>query len=182
MKRSSPPACRRARAALQAQADGRPLPQRFQDHLASCPSCRRFQDFLAAYPRALQRGLDERLRGWPPAELQKILSDAPPGLSAQAAESAGLRRRRRRIWIPAAAAAAALLVAGWGALRLSEAGRSTLEARAELSAVVDRLYAAPLAEGVEGALVDPQPDVGRMLEGLSPESGLEGLGAGGFPY
>jgi len=182
MKSPSPPACRRVRAALQAQADGHPLPQRFQDHLAGCPSCRRFQDFLAAYPRALQRGLDERLRGWPPAELREILSDIPPGLSAQAVESESLRRRRRRIWVPAAAAAAVLLVAGWGALRLYEARRTALEVRVELSAVVDRLYAAPLAEGVEGALVDPQPDVGRMLEGLSPESGLEGLGAGGFPY
>jgi hypothetical protein len=179
MKSPSPPACRRVRAALQALADSHPLPQRFQAHLARCPSCRRFQDFLSAYPRALQEGLDARLRGWAPADLQEILCASSTGPAAQAAESEGTRRGRRRIWV--SAAAAALLVAGWGGLRLYDARRTARDVRAELSAAVDRLYSAPLVDGVESALVHPQPDVGRLLEGLSPESGLEGLGAGEFP-
>ncbi len=181
MKSPSPPACRRVRAALQSWTDGQPLPERFQAHLARCPSCRKFRDFLTAYPRALEESLDARFRGWPAVDLQELLSARPPGPAAQAAEPEGTRRRRRRIWVPAAAVAAALLVAGWGAMRLYDARRTARDVRAELSAAVDRLYAAPLADGVEGALVHPQPDAGRVLEGLSPESGLEGLGAGGFP-
>jgi len=179
MNRRSPPACRRVRAALQAWADGQRLPEGLQAHLDRCSSCRGFRDFLTAYPRALKTGLDARMRGWPPADLEALLSARPSGQVAPGAV-AGTRRRRRGIWALAAAAAAALMVAGWGAYRLFDAQLIARAVRAGLSAAVDRLYAAPLAGGVEGALVHPEPDEGRLLEGMSTEPGLEGLGAGWF--
>jgi hypothetical protein len=80
----------------------------------------------------------------------------------------------------AAAAAAALLMAGWGASRLYGSLQTARVVRAAVSAAVERLYAAPLADGVEGVLAQPEPDTDRLLEGLSPHSGLEGRGAGGF--
>jgi hypothetical protein len=72
------------------------------------------------------------------------------------------------------------MVAGWGAYRLYDTQRIARAVRAGLSVVVDRLYDVPLAGGVEGALVHPEPDEGQVLEGMSPENGLEDLGTGWF--
>jgi hypothetical protein len=181
MKKRSEPACRQVRAALQAWADGASIPEGAQAHLAHCRRCRSFQQFLAAYPHALQEGLAARMRDWPSAGIQAILSARPGGPAADgAAAAAGSQPRRRPLWAVAAAAAAALLVAGWGATRLYDSLRTARVVRAELSAAVERLYTPPLADGVESALRRPDPDIERLLEGLGPENGLEGLGEDGY--
>jgi hypothetical protein len=178
MMKKPKPSCRRVRGVLQDWADGAPIPDAVRAHLLHCARCRSFKEFLSAYPRALRAGLDGRMSGWAAPSLPAESPAGPP--APEPVIGADLCPGRRPWWAVGAAAAAVLLVAGWGAGRLYGSLQAARVVRAAVSAEVERLYAVPLAGGVESVLAKPEPGSDRMLEGFSPDSGLEGLGAGGF--
>jgi hypothetical protein len=62
-------------------------------------------------------------------------------------------------------------VAGIEAPRLAAEARTGRRVRAELDALVEDLYARPLAQGVEGVLAGD-----RLLEDLAEGDGLQSLG------
>lgn len=178
MMKKPMPSCRRVCGALQDWADGAPIPDAVQAHLLRCPRCRRFQDFLSTYPQALQAGLEGRMSAWPAPDFLAVPPARPAGPETDI--RGDQPPSRRPWWAVAAAAAAALLMVGWGAGRLYGSLRTARVVRAAVSAAVERLYAAPLAAGVEGALEQPEPGSEWLLEAFNPDSGLEGLGAGRF--
>jgi hypothetical protein len=158
--------CRRVRAWLQDVHDGEaPAGQaRFaraaEAHLERCPRCRSFREFLCGYGQELGAALDGLVRQ---------STTASPRAPARRAPA-----RRRIAWaVPAAAVALLAIAAGIQAPRLAAGARLERQVRAEMAALVEELYARPLAQGVENALA-----VRTVWEGLDQGDGLQGLGEG----
>jgi hypothetical protein len=78
--------------------------------------------------------------------------------------------------VPAAAAAVLAIAVGTQAPRLAAAARVQRSIREETFALVEDLFSQPLAQGVEASLFESS-----LLEGLSEEDGLQGLGEGEEP-
>jgi len=167
-------ACREVRALLQDLADARASSAAAEGlqaaaHLSRCPRCRRFQELLSDYPGRLAAALEAEVRGLP-----------VPSLLAAPGRPERLRPHPAELrWVlPAAAAALLALAVG---LPLAVVHARTLRGiRLQMSAVVDRAYDRPLAEGVESGLIRVV-DRDRLLEELDAEAGLRGLGGGSFP-
>ena len=176
--------CREVRALLQSLADARAgstggaegLREEAAAHLSRCPRCRGFQELLAEYPGRLAAALEAEVRGLPVPSLLAA-PGRPERLRAHPAASHTLGKRLRWV-LPSAAAALLALAVG---LPLAAVQARTLRGiRLQMSAVVDRAYDRPLAEGVESGLIRVV-DRDRLLEELDAEAGLRGLGGGSFP-
>ena len=162
-------ACREARALLQALADAGANPAAVAAHLSGCPRCRRFQELLTDYPGRLAAALEAEVRGLP-----------VPSLPSSPGRPERLRPHRSELrWVLPAAAAALLALAVGLPLAVVQA-RTLRGIHFQMSAVVDRAYDRPLAEGVESGLIRVV-DRDRLFEELDAEAGLQGLGGGSFP-
>ena len=170
--------CSRVRAWLQNVHDGEaPAGQaRFaraaEAHLQHCAKCRSFREFLSGYGKELGAALDVMTSGLPLPELPRQGTTASARAPARRAPA-----HRRVAWAISAAAAALLAIAaGIQAPRLAAGARLERQVRAEMAALVEELYARPLAQGVESDLA-----VRTMWEGLDQGDGLQGLGEGEGP-
>lgn len=183
-KRDGGRTCREVRARLQALADDRAVDTALADHLSGCPRCRRFQELLADFPGRLAAALEAEVRGLPapslpaaPGHPEGHPESRPERLRPHPADPPSLGKRLR--WMPPAAAAALLALAVGLPLAVVQA-RTLRGIRIQMSAVVDRAYDRPLAEGVESGLLRVV-DRDRVLEELDAEAGLQELGGGSFP-
>jgi len=161
--------CRRVRTWLQdvhdgeAQAGQARFARAAETHLQHCPRCRSFREFLTGYGKELGAALDGLVRRSTAASPREAASRVPA--------------RRRVAWaVPAAAAALLAVMAGIQAPRLAAGARLKRQVRAEMAALVEELYARPLAQGVESDLA-----VRTLWEGLDQADGLQGLGEGEGP-
>ena len=202
MEAPKDPSCPEVRAWLQDRHDreGPQGPTGLSDfsraaeaHLEGCAACRRFEAFLNGYGAELAGSLEQSLRDLPPPDMDALRArlenrTAPAGRQPRQASPARQARRlaptarsgptqRRRPAARLLAAAAVLSVALVAAVPgLVIRGRTARVLRSEMTALVDAVFAQPLAQGVEGALA-----AGPLLDALAEGDGIQGLGEGEAP-